>query len=193
MSNYYNLDGIKTELVKEIEATTARLEAWEKVSFPTKKDGTQFKLMSKNIANATYYMDQYAMQPGEYKLRVTTWTKLNGYISSEIDVYNLVRYLKDENKIGKIQNYQPKQTYLEQVYTYDLEDIKQAVSEKIAQLKKEIVQLKAQLKKADDAYNNFRKAYDTAVKQLELDANKAENSTLYYMVIDTIKARYPYC
>ena len=43
MSNYYNLDGIKTELEKQIEETTAKLEAWENVTFPTKKDGTPFK------------------------------------------------------------------------------------------------------------------------------------------------------
>lgn len=189
----YNLDGIKTQLNKQIEEARARLEAWEKVTFPTKKDGTPFKIMSKNISGATYYMESYAMQPGEYRLRVTTWCKASGYISSEIDVYVLVKYLKDEAKKAKTQNYQPKVSYLEQVYTYDIEDIKEAVALKIDMLKREIKQLEEQQEKAHSVFTAFREAYAAAITQLEQDAGKAENSTLYYMVLDTVKDRYPYC
>lgn len=35
--NYYNLDGIQTQLKKRIAETAARLAAWEAVTFPTKK------------------------------------------------------------------------------------------------------------------------------------------------------------
>ena len=127
MSNYYNLDGIKTALKKDLVKKNALLAEWENVSFPTKKDGTPFKLMSKNISGATYFAETYAMQPGEYKLRVSCWADMNGYVSDEIDAHNLVRYLTDESMIAKTQNYQPKQTYLEQVYTYDIGDIKNAL------------------------------------------------------------------
>ena len=123
--NFHNLDGIQTELKKRIAAQEARLAAWEAVTFPTKKDGSPFKVMSKNISGASYYMEAWAMQPGEYRLRVTTWADGSGYISSEIDVYCLVKYLPDENKRAKTQNYQPKLQYLEQVYTYDIDDIKE--------------------------------------------------------------------
>lgn len=37
MSNYYNLDGIKTELTKRLSYERSILQAWENVSFPTKK------------------------------------------------------------------------------------------------------------------------------------------------------------
>lgn len=189
MANYYNLDGIQTELRKQINRKQACLEAWENVSFPTKKDGTPFKIMSKNICGATYYMESYAMQPGEYMLRVNAWADMCGYTSSEIRAYELVRYLKDERKIAKKENYQEKQTYLEQVYTYDLDDIKEEVAKKIASLKTEIAQLENQLSISGDVYDVFNNAFGSAVSALASASGKDVNSTLYYMIVDTVKAR----
>lgn len=54
MANYYNLDGVKKNIEKEIEANEKLLEVWEKVTFPIKKDGKPFATMSKNISGATY-------------------------------------------------------------------------------------------------------------------------------------------
>ena len=193
MKNLYNLDGIKTQLSLNIRATKARLEAWEAVTFPTKKDGSPFKVLSKNIDGATLYTEQYAMQPGENKLRVLTWADGSGYISSEIDVYCLVRYLKDEKKLAKTENYMPKITYLEQVYRYDLEDIKEAVAAKIDHLRAELAALEAAATLADTAYSNFRKAIGAALEALEKETAKDENSTLFYMIKDTVINRYPYC
>lgn len=193
MANAYNLDGIKTELTKTINRKKAVLQAWEKVTFPTKKDGTPFKNMSKNISGATYFVESYSMQPGEYMLKVGTWADGTGYTTSTIYAHALVKDLKDENKIAKTQNYQPKQTWLAQVYTYDLDDIKQAVADKIANLKKEIIELEAQLALAPEVFTTFRNAYSNAIKELEQTSRKSENSTLYYMVLDTVKDRFPYC
>lgn len=193
MSNYYNLEGIKTELEKQIEATTAKLEAWENVTFPTKKDRTPFKTMSKNINGATYFSEQSAMQPGEYKLRVNAWCNKSGYISDEIYLYCQVKDLKDETKKAKTENYQPKQALLAQIYTYDLDDIKEAVKNRKNYLKEEKEQLEKQLGNAKTAYYAFRIAYTKAIKELEQYTNKEANPTLFYMVRDTIKDRYPYC
>jgi hypothetical protein len=192
MANAFNLDGIKTELTKNINRKKAVLQAWKNVTFPTKKDGTPFKVMSKNISGATYYTETYAMQPGEYMLKVNTWADGTGYTSSTIYAHNLVKYL-DETKIAKTQNYQPKITYLEQVYTYDLDDIKQAVADKIARLQAEIIELETQLEISAEVFTTFRNAYSAAIHELEQTSRKSENSTLYYMVLDTVKERFPYC
>ena len=193
MANAYNLDGIKTELTKEINRKKAFLQAWENVTFPTKKDGTPFKQMSKNISGATYYMESYAMQPGEYMLRVNTWANGLGYISNEVRAYEQLKYIKDESKLAKTQNIQPKQTYLAQIYTYDLEDIKNEIQDRIAQLKADIIELEAQFAIATEVYTTFRNAYSKAIAELEETSRKSEDPTLYYMVLDTIKSRYPYC
>ena len=52
--NYYSLDGIQTEIKRQIERTKCLIEKWEKVTYPTKKDGAPFKNMSKNFDGATY-------------------------------------------------------------------------------------------------------------------------------------------
>jgi len=149
MSEYYNLDAIKTGIERDIAINTAYVDAWKKVSFPTKKDGKPFAVMSKNINGAKYTLESYAMQPGEYELTVYTHCIAAGYIHDTIKVYELVRYLKDENMLAKTENYQPiVSKYLEQVYTFDLDDIKKAVSDRIEYLEKYVDDLKAQLAKS---------------------------------------------
>ena len=200
MTKFYNLDGIKTELTKNISKAETLLAAWDQVTFPTKKNGEPFATMSRNISGATYSANEYALQPGENKLSVTQRDKINGYVSDEIECYELVKYLEDEKKIAKTANYMPKQSYLAQVYRYDIEDIKEAVSNRINYLKDRIITLKAQLNIVDDCYNNFRKCYAKAVEELANDCKSAgsvgfsdDKNDIYYMILDTIKDRFPYC
>lgn len=191
-SNLYNLDGIQTEIRKDIERKEAILAAWQAVTFPTKKDGTPFKIMSKNISGAALRSEDYAMQPGENKLKVFAWGKTTGYVESYIYAYCHVCDLKDEKKIEKTQNYMPKQAYLKQIYCFDLEDIKEAVSAKIENTKVELEQLRDQLEASETVYTEFRKAYSEALSKLAIDSKKAENSNLYYMIVDTV-TKHPYC
>lgn len=192
MSNFYNLDGIQTEIRRQIQHDTAILEVWKKVTFPTKKDGSAFKNMSKNISGASYYAQSYALQAGEYEMRVNAWYEMGGYISDEIKAYDLVRHI-DDAKRAKTNNYMPKQQYLEQVYVYDLEDIKEAIRKRIAYLENRIKNLNKQLEFSGIAYRNFVNAYRAAAEQLANDAKKNDDPTLYHMIMDTVKARYPYC
>lgn len=188
--NMYNLDGIITQLKKDRDLCIAKLEKWNEVTFPTKKDGSAFKLMSKNISGATYFREEYAMQPGEYKLRVGGWCDGSGYFTDEIRAHELVKYLEDEEMLAKTQNFQPKQTYLEQVYTFDLDDIKRAIAKRISQLKTAIANYNFQINAAQRAFNDFKHAYIFALQQLEKAAGKS--SDLYYYVKDTVQTRHPY-
>ena len=117
------------------------------------------------------------------------------WTTDSIDCYTLVRYLKDKNKIAKTENYMPKEPCLEQVYKYDLEDIKQAVNNRIEFLKENVDSLKRQLEIADKAYTTFRKAYEDAMVVLDsvTETKKDEYSFLKSSILDTIKNRYPYC
>ena len=89
MSNYYNLDGVKTELKKRIDAASAKLEAWQAVTFPTKKDGAPFASMAKNIDGAKYNKPAHSLRTGEYELTIYAHSNLNGYISDYIYCYPL--------------------------------------------------------------------------------------------------------
>ena len=192
MGGKYNLDEIKTEIKKDIERNNAFILAWEKVTFPTKKDGKPFAVMSKNISGAKYALESYAMQPGEYELTVYTHSNTCGYIYDTIKAHELIRYMKDAAMLAKNENYMPKQSWLEQVYCYDLEDIKNAVQRRIDYLKSYNADLENQLASIDKIFYNFRNAYDAAIKQLESDCAGFAHKDTFYAVKDTVLNRYPY-
>ena len=194
MANCYNLDGIKINLKNEIEEREAILRAWENVTFPTKKNGESFATMSKNINGATYKKADYGLSANNVELKVVA-NNNHKWITDSIDCYTLVRYLKDKNKIAKTENYMPKEPCFEQVYKYDLEDIKEAVNNRIGYLKGYVDSLKKQLEIADKAYTVFRKAYEEAMTVLDevTGTKKDEYSYLKSSILDTIKNRYPYC
>lgn len=192
MSNYYNLDGIKTELEKRLSYEKSILKAWENVTFPTKKDGTPFKVMSKNFDGAKLYLDNFAWRDYEKKLKVNIFDDLNGYISEDINCYNQVKYISDKSKLEKVSNIMPKEPMLEQVYVYDLEDIKEEIQKTINRHKENIVSLEKQIDQAEKAYNNFVADYKKAIENL-VETCGANDNSLFYAVRDTVKTRYPYC
>lgn len=194
MANCYNLDGIKTSLKIEIEEKEAILKAWENVTFPTKKNGEPFAVMSKNINGATYKKADYGLSANNVELKVVA-NNNHKWTTDSIDCYTLVRYLKDKSKIAKTENYMPKELCLEQVYKFDLEDIKEAVNNRIEYLKGYVESLKKQLEIADKAYAGFRKVYEDAMAVLDnvTETKKDEYSFLKSSILDTIKNRYPYC
>lgn len=192
MSNYCNLDGIKTELEKRLSYEKSILKAWENVTFPTKKDGTPFKVMSKNFDGAKMYLDNFAWRDYEKKLKVDTFDDLNGYISEDLNCYNQVKYISDKTMLEKTKNIMPKEPMLEQVYVYDLEDIKKEIKNKIEYHKKNIVSLEKQIIQAEKAYKNFVADYKKAIENL-VETCGANDNSLFYAVRDTVKTRYPYC
>lgn len=194
MASCYNLDGIKTKLKNEIEEREAILKAWENVTFPTKKNGEPFAVMSKNINGATYKKADYGLSANNVELKVVA-NNNHKWTTDSIDCYTLVRYLKDKSKIAKTENYMPKELCLEQVYKFDLEDIKEAVNNRIEYLKGYVESLKKQLEIADKAYAGFRKVYEDAMVVLDsvTETKKDEYSFLKSSILDTIKNRYPYC
>lgn len=192
MSNYYNLDGIKTELEKRLSYEKSILKAWENVTFPTKKDGTPFKVMSKNFDGAKLYLDNFAWRDYEKRLKVNIFDDLNGYISEDINCYNQVKYISDKSKLEKVSNIMPKEPMLEQVYVYDLDDIKEEIQKTINRHKENIVSLEKQITQAEKAYNDFVADYKKAIENL-IETCGANDNSLFYAVRDTVKTRYPYC
>lgn len=190
---HYNLDEIKTELKNDIARYTAFAEAWEAVTFPVKKDGKPFAVMSKNISGAKYSPVAYAMQAGEYEITVFSHCRECGYIHESINAYEIARYMKDEAKKAKTQNLMPKQSFLEQVYAYDLDDIKKAVADRAAYCREYVADLQKQLEEVDGIFYRFRDAFADALKQLEADTTHHTHKDTFYAVKDTVLSRYPYC
>ena len=191
------INDIKKKLEQEIDNATAFLNAWTAVTFPTKKDGKPFANMSKNINGAKYTLESYAMQPGEYRLTVYTQSKSSGYIHDDIQCYELITYLKDADKLSKTANYMPKLSMLEQVYKYDIDDIKKAVADRIHYHEKRIQSLNEHLLNVEKAYNDFDAAYGKILNELQeacdtddVSYSDGRNDVFYTIKNAVIKSHY---
>lgn len=192
MANYYNLDGIITELKKRNAEDRAKLEAWEKVTFPTKKDGKPFARMAQNISGAKYAAEAYTLQPGEMAVTVSALGAEYGVgcVSDSIHAYTTADRLTDAQK-AKPANLLPRVSCLKQIYIFDLDDIKSAVAARCEQLRKRIADREKQLSASAVVFESFRERFGAALA--ELDKLGGSNTELCRMVRDTVIARYPYC
>ena len=193
MANFYNLDEIKTALKKDLGKKESLLEAWQAVTFPTKKDGKPFATLSKNISGARLTNNSFSLRSTiEKKLMITTFDSIggNGYVSDDINCYKYLTDCTEEQK-AKTQNHAPHESMLVDLYLYDIEDIKEAVNARIEQLKEQIKELEKEIEAAETAYNTFLQSYRDAIKTLEKTAGK--NTSLFYAIKDTITDRSPYC
>lgn len=195
MANLYNLDGIVTELKKRNAQDRAILAAWETVTFPTKKDGKPFARMAQNISGAKYAAEAYALQPGEMKITVTTWGADYGvgYVSDDLHAYTTADRMTDAQQ-SKPGNLLPRVPCLNQIYCFDLDDIKAAIAARCDQLRERIATRENQIEQAAGAYHAFKRAYAAALDQLAAKTGKGTGSdTLYNAILDTVTARYPHC
>lgn len=168
MNKTYEIEQLKVKAENRITQTKAFIKGWEDVTFPTRKDGTPFKNMAQNFSGADYTKEEYSMQDGEYQLKICVCYQSvsnAGYSGQKYDTdyiscYQLVKYLKDDEMKTKTENYMPKQTMLEQVYKYDLDDCKKAVAQRIEHLKKQLAVYEKQLKVIESVYLGFTAAYE---------------------------------
>lgn len=193
MANCYNLDGVKTYLAKTLDEKETLLAAWKTVTFNTKKDGKPFANLAKNFNNAHIGGERYDMREYEKRVYVYGQSRLNGCVVDSINLWEPVPYMKDETKLAKTENILKVGNGYYDQYIYDMQDIKTAIADRIVYLEKYCAELREQIRSADNVYNNFKKAYTSAVQSLVNDTQGFEYKTLYYAVFETIKERYPYC
>lgn len=188
MSNMYSLDNIMTSIKKDIAKYKALLKAWENVTYPTKKNGEPFSIISKNIAGAEYKTAPYAMRNSEKVLTVYIFEKEMGvgHVSDSVYCYTSIKNMTDERAKNKPQNVLPKEPMLSQIYLYDIDDIKGAVNNRIDQIKKTITALEEQLEIVPDAYKEFKDEYCKALNHLKERTNYGSSGSAFYMIVDTV-------
>lgn len=138
-----SLEKIKMDLEKDIADNKSKVEAWKKVTYPTKKDGTPFKIMSKNFDGATYGKRDYYSN--------------NLYLKTTIECNrNNSQYWINDN------------IYCGDNYKEDtLEEIKEKVLERIEYLKDKIESKERQLEIIDNTYEEFKKTYSSMCQRLK--------------------------
>jgi len=192
--NCYDMEGIKTELKKELSSAKTFKRAWEKVTFPTKKDGSVFKILSKNINGAKLHQNEFNPTYGENELTVYTQDPMNGYVHDTIYCYCLVKDIpENDDRRNKPDNvvYRSSSGYYD-LYSFDIQDIKKAVETRIAYCAARIDSLEKQIANLERAYIEFRESYSKAVSRLN-EIFPEQYATAKLAIIDTVNARFPYC
>lgn len=184
----YDLDDIRAKLSNDLAEAEAKLKAWEAVTYPTKKDGKPFAILSKNINGAIYRAWRFAGRQGENELTVTAYTTKTGYISDSIHCWENVPDLTDDSKKAKTQNHMPKESIYKALYAYDLDDIKAAVNARCKFLSQYCANLRADLLQIDNAYHAYAKAIQTANAALEtaLTNNSTRDTYAYNLIKETV-------
>lgn len=165
--NYYNLDGIQTEIKRQIERTKCLIKAWGKVTYPTKKDGTPFKIISKNFDGATY-----TEKDASAELSICGWSEFSGYEHDTIFCHE-TKYDHGE--------------YI--TILYDVNQIKEKINDRINDLKHKLVSLENQLKVSEKAYTEFKEVYEdmrNQLKELSGCENEKYENTLFHAIYGTI-------
>lgn len=182
----YGANNIRKKLENDLEEAQTLKAAWESVTYPTKKDGTPFVVMSKNFSGATYRPSPYASRDGENELVIYARSDAGRCLSDSLACYANADDLTDTQKI-KVENLMPKTPGWKQLYRYDLEDIKTRVRQRIEYLTSYCAELRGDLARLDSAYSTYQAALAKARTELytHLTDSKAHDTHAYYLIIDT--------
>ncbi len=143
----YQVENLKKEKECNLVKAIAFKDAWEKVTFPTKKDGTPFKNLAKNFSGAKYYIGAYSITNCNYILTVNAIAEYNNgteYISDDIYCSENLKYVK--NVKIKPENIRKQGVYVEDQYLYDIEEIRNIlIPKRIKYYEKRIKELEDEL------------------------------------------------
>lgn len=183
MSTIYCKSDIARTLESYISEYESKIQLWKKVKRVYKKDGSNFKVLSKNFENAKIQNKTYSSYE-DPEMIVSDWTQSAGYISDSIDLRELVKYssLKpDEDRIIKV-------PYLEPYFFLTVDEIEKKIAATIKLYETHIEEYKKQLAICDKTYDQFKSAIDNALSDLRKSAGN--NTSLYYMCRDYMKRAY---
>lgn len=163
----YTVENLKKEKECDLVKAVAFKAAWEKVTFPTKKDGTPFKNVSKNFNGAKYYIGAYSITDCNYMLDVYTSVNYKDggieYISDSIYCSKNLKYMEDPVNPDNIRK---QGLYVKDQYLYDLNEIKNIlIPRRIKYYADQIQKLEVELKSFDE----IAIAVDETVQKLKND------------------------
>lgn len=150
-----SLDTIQTNTKRRLAQNIAALESWKKVKHMTKKDGTEFKFISKSFENAKIDYDFL----GRPVLKIYFHDDYNGYSNDEINLYS------SYNAYSKVQKY-PEETYIDRVHYLTPSEAMEIISEKIKYYENVINEKKETLEKLESLYIKYTNKLKTLYNEM---------------------------
>ena len=117
-----------------------------------------------------------------------THCESKGYINDNFSCYEVAKYIKkDDPRQEKKQNFF-KIPPFEEIYNYDLDDIKEKIKTRIAYYKGQAADIKKQIAAADKAYNTFKTEYEKLMLKLQkMTVFENGNTELKYKILKSIQ------
>ena len=190
MNKYDKLEDIKKEFNKRIDEHETLLKAWEKVERLTKKDGTNFAILSKNFKNATVRNNEYSLRPDK-QIHVYGITKNNAYIGEDISTTDHAdrydgRAIAPERII--------KESYLTPYYIKTVDEIFEDIEAKKEYHRKAIEGYKKQIEKSKEYYDKVNEKlleiHDIFNNMTSKGTSSNEFLSLRYALEDVVKNYY---
>lgn len=184
MDNYKK--GLLTEIIGKMERYKkeyeAKITAWEGVERLTKKDGSDFAILSKNYSGASVTPVSYSIRE-DLNLSVSGY--YNGiYISDDIELYPCVKNYKKPVSEDRI----IRRSFLEPYFKMNIEESFEAIQERIELYRGYIEELEKNIADAEKVFIDFTSAIDGALSELKTAAGN--NSTLYFEVRHYMERAY---
>ena len=176
-----NLEEVKKELQTYIIETEAIMNLWKQVKRKTKKDGTDFAVFSKNFENATYGPDIV----GNMAVKVHGYAGCYRYVEDEIGIRVVARY---ENTIKPDESRIINEPCLMPYFYLTVDEVFIKIAEKIKSCEDRIAEYRRQLEQAEEVFNAFQSAIQTALDGVKEKAGKTGH--LYHACRDYMQYVY---
>lgn len=167
---------------KNIATYEARLNLWRSVKRVSKKDGADFQSIGKNFTGADYKKVTYSIR-ADYEIRVSG--RVNGvWIEDSIDCAPVLRYYKkdvDESRVIK-------ESFLEPYFFMTVDEIMDAIADRIALLEGYIKEEREQARLLEDVFGRFTYEIDNALQAVKDTAGA--RSSIYYSCIEYMKSKH---
>ena len=178
----YKLNDIIEKLNKSKNDYILKIELWKKVERVTKKDGTEFAVLSKNFKNARIVPATVSIRPA-YEIQVNDFVS-GRYISDYFDITPIVRYYAGDVAPERI----IKESFLEPYFNMNVEEIEKEIKRRIDKYTEYVKDYERQITEAERVFSKFSAAIETALKELKEEAG--DNSSLYYQCREYMTKQY---
>lgn len=176
-----SLEQIQKELKKSIEEKEALYNKWNEVEHLTKKDGSEFKNISRSFSNCSIEYDYI----GRPQIKITTWTVKNVWCDDSISLYDTF------SAYGK--NKYPEESYnmgggvLAKYHVLTISETMEAIEAKKQQLKKCIEEKEKALKESEKLYYKYTEKMKALYNELHEECKNEENQILFDNIKEAIE------
>ena len=179
-----NLNDVKRELNNRLAQDKSILASWENVKINKKKNGEDYKVLSKAIEGAR--VCDY-IELGN-QIIVYGYGQDNRYYEDNILIYGYLDELPDTDERKKAY----KRSFIRQKYQFTADEIKKAIENRIEWLRLDIANLERDIEEAETLYNAFhekiKEAFAIFGTEKSVDKNgKTVNTTraITYLIKET--------